>query len=152
MKLNELFELDRLKAPRYDRVGSSLFADFYVDNMNYTVVFMQASTPGHWEMEFKVNPKYGDANSMKIKDEHGIINSGKSPYQIFAHVLTILNNFLEKHKPKLVEFEAIEPSRIKLYDKLTRRFRAESFGYTIETETTEDNSKVYSIIRSNNEI
>jgi len=121
MLLNELFD----NATDYSKVSPYVYA-FTVDKINYTVDFREEILPK--EAREKLNRTANGieiAFSIQTNDEHGkdfkfgITNTGNS-ITVFATVVTIIEEFIQTEKPEFFFFAAEEPSRRKLYDRLSK--------------------------------
>jgi hypothetical protein len=111
-------------------------AEFNVNDKRYAVVFINDS--GMWEVDFF---KIGDA------DGHGITGTGNAS-QVFATVMRVVQDFKNKYKSPPLTFAAnnMEPSRIKLYDKMIKRYAPE-MGYNdvSKSQVKADDDSSYSV-------
>ncbi len=78
-------------------------------------------------------------------DTHGVTGSG-GQFQVFSAVMEILRRFYKEVQPSNVYFMAVEPSRIRLYDRLIKWFASE-FGYEDRSEPTDSKGKDYKLVR-----
>ena len=94
---------------------------YYYDadiNGNHLVLFAD-NEKSVWYIDFEVN------DNMEVTD------SGGNEVAIFSTVIAMLKHFVETASPETVKFTAdkTEKSRISLYDKMVKKFAAES-GYS----------------------
>lgn len=70
--------------------------------------------PTHWDVEF-----YADVD-IRTHDKYGVLNIGNQQ-QVFATVVDIMKTFVKQYRPAIISFQAEEPSRMKLYQRMVSR-------------------------------
>ena len=115
---------------------------FDVGDKHYVVTFDPFDFPGidvtgnRWDVSFALVPKKGEP-TMKIT------GTGDAP-TVFAAVMAIVNEFLEKYQPDVLAFSAEEPERFRLYSRLLNMLGRQGW----ETEEREiGSSRIYEISR-----
>ena len=61
---------------------------------------------------------------------------GTKAMSVFSGVLTLMNEFIKKKKPKVFYFSAKESSRVKLYDAMTKLMIKKIPGYKVKKVNT----------------
>ena len=115
----KLFELRTTLDWEWETVDDdTLMAHFFVNDKHYAVGFELFDFPGakvvgnRWDVSFALIPPGGEPTQE-------ITGTGDAP-TVFAAVMAIVQEFLEKHKPDLLAFSANEPERFRLYSRLLR--------------------------------
>ena len=93
-------------------------AVFMAGDVEYTVVYqpdhISYDGPGYY-MDFY-------ARGGKVRATQGITGTGNE-LVVFSTVVEITKQFVQKERVQILAFSAHEPSRVKLYDALVRRFK-----------------------------
>jgi hypothetical protein len=76
---------------------------------------------------------------------YGVTGSGES-VEVFSNVFARLKDFADKFNPKFARIMAIEPSRVKLYDKMVSTL-AHTINYKYFTFIYENDKKMYLFYR-----
>lgn len=118
-------------------------ASFMADNaIKYTVKIREIDY-NEVEIEFSA---YGHLTPNDDVDlSSGITNTGKA-FPVFATVIAIIKDYVRKYDPKVIEFTAKEPSRVKLYRALVQKITAQ-FGSHYNSGEENAGSFVYFTIR-----
>ena len=120
--------------------GSNWVADFISNHIVYTVSMDHIGNDA-WHVTFVVNQRKTDPMSLKHTQlgkstkfgkvgVFDIIGSGNA-LEVLATVNQVVTDFIKKNKPTTIEFTAEEPSRQKLYKRLTIKL-ARPLGYEIK--------------------
>ena len=117
-----------MKAPKY--------SIFYVDGVAYDVAFMNDN-----EFAFSINVDKSDRKSEFIDrsvktyafgEEPSYISlkrfKTKHPFTVLNHVMKFIDSILRSHKPYFFTYSANDPSKIPLYDKISKRI-CDKYGY-----------------------
>jgi hypothetical protein len=118
MKLFELF--DKNEPFEWTEQSSSRWqAQFFIEDFIYEVNFDFQKTKlfnkDFWLIEFRLVNKTDPNN-----DGYGIEDTGNANL-VFGTVLKIIFDFIKHAQPKMIKFEAKEPSRKKLYTTLVKK-------------------------------
>ncbi len=93
--------------------GSSITSDVTIDGVNYVVGFYKRyleDTENFYEVVFNNKNKN---NSIEITGD------ASNSLRVFSVVGSIIEKFIEEYKPNFFYFSAKEPSRVRLYDRLS---------------------------------
>lgn len=131
MKSSEFItELFNQTAPYYwaewaTKEAGYMRAEFEVDELKYIVNFIDLDRKNSWEVNFSA------------KGNYDLTGTGNA-FIVFSTVGKILKEWILKEHPRLFVFsaDAKEPSRVKLYDKLSLIIRKET-GYRLSLEKDE---------------
>lgn len=87
-------------------------------------------SPNKWEINFGI----GDSESYSL-DMSRTGKSGHDAISIFRKVGNVVSQFINKYKPSEITFtaEKLVPSRVKLYDKLSKVL-SETHGYSLSSQ------------------
>lgn len=95
-------------------------AEFSVGDNDY-IFYAYTSDPleGNWDVEFKIDTEGSELPRHKRFSVTGTGNSA----EVFSNVVDIMRSFLSKYKNKInvLTFNALEPSRKKLYHRMVQR-------------------------------
>ena len=101
--------------PEYDRIVAATFVA--EDETTVRVEFAGLTGPdiaeNGYEMAF-------ERNGYRGMTSFAVTGQGDA-YRVFATVGEILKEFMQKYKPDYLEFEAYEPSRVKLYKRMANK-------------------------------
>lgn len=102
---------------------------FEIGDIPYRLFF--AGEQGTWELTFsidkegKLSPELKD--KVKGTKNFGIVGTGNQG-KVFSTVLAALKELIKKVNPSVIQFSADEISRMKLYNRMVKKF-APSLGY-----------------------
>jgi hypothetical protein len=136
--VNELFDTDVLINTSMKRYDKHLYR-FGIDGLQYRFDAIFDEDEG-WQIFFGIEK----GKKMDVS----ITNTGNQN-KVFAAVLKCLKIFLNKVKPDRIFFTAKEPSRQKLYDRMSKLL-TKMFPYKIDRQDIHrfDKSKFYGFTRS----
>jgi len=115
-----------------DTVSAKLYtAEFSVYDLNYKFVAERSVLEGTWYINF--------SNTLS---KYELSNTGKS-FSVFATILDIFRKFMKTKNPDTIIFQAKEPSRIKLYDRMAKQL--ERMGFTLSESKLKEqpSTKIY---------
>lgn len=103
----------------------------------------EAKDPGYWKTSFKIGETTytidaGGSNHISINfdadGEQGITGKGNE-IAVFSAVCKAIIELIKTRKPKEFSFQALknQPSRVKLYDRLSTRLASQT-GYKLEVD------------------
>ena len=105
------------------------------DGTEVKVNFARSPREDKWQMDFNRNISGDYDNYFDDGDEFALTGEGDA-FRLFATILEILRDFVNRVRPHIVHFSADdrEPSRIKLYDRMIKRF-TNKMGYRLSSRT-----------------
>lgn len=106
--------------PSVNRVSISGVAEFMVNDRQYAVEFFRSQYVKVAGVEFTMNGV--DKNGNPTADTHATDTGGE--LQVFATVVQIIKDFVDQCDPYGLTFNASGHSRIRLYDRIIKRFSA----------------------------
>jgi hypothetical protein len=120
MLLNELFNSarNRVLKWRYDEEHSNeVIASFETsDGKHAYSVAMDGNAEGQWWVSFAhMDPEDGEHST-------DIVPVGDNAISVLATVYDIIKDVIRKKSVKMLVFSAKEPSRVKLYSRMAKRF------------------------------
>ena len=108
-------------------------ATFRAGKIAYEVLFKPKAR--YVQIDFGILPDQSPQwvrNAVHDVGAKGIVDlKDTKPREVFATVIAIVRDYLERNEPERVDFAAVEPSRQKLYAKLVKRL-APSWGYELK--------------------
>lgn len=122
-QVNELFD----QYNNIDWLDTYVSAQFTVGDVTYIFdaqpLEQDDMPPNSWGIAFKKKQKRdpGVSRDVMSKDSFGITGDGNSA-QVFGNVISIMKEFLKHERVGALYFSAEEPSRVKLYRALAKRF------------------------------
>ena len=137
MKLAELFDSDVEKL-KWNKSEKKWFTTFIIEDIPFQMFIVQDELPNDssklgWEVGFGVDSfklrrllsKTKNPKLEKIKDKrwvdntHGVLGTGNQG-KVFSTALAALKEFAKSVNPEYIFFSAEEPSRIKLYRRMSK--------------------------------
>lgn len=115
-----------------DEYAYRIYAGGYVYRLG--MQSFNTNSPGAWDVQFVLlGSEEEEDRRGGFDDTHGTFDIAKTGQQfvIFPVVLGILRKWAARAKPRVVQFVAKEPSRIKLYRSMAARFAPE-LGMQVE--------------------
>lgn len=91
-----------------------------------------------------------DVHFAMVDEENGEnvhhATNGGDEFVVFGTVLAIIKDYIQANSITTISFsaETVEPSRIKLYDRMVQKF---SQGWTVKTEILHNFCKIYTLTR-----
>jgi hypothetical protein len=131
--INELF--NQPVPYQLQDTGDMVHAAFVVGDLRYLAYFAKGSRGGQefWDFTFEFIAK-GDAD--RDDDNSGVDNTGHgSEFVVFATVLSIMQEFISKHKPEVLKFSGDKSNgRSKLYRIMAGKLKNQiaRMGYHVE--------------------
>jgi hypothetical protein len=127
---------------KYEKNAYSI--EFTVEDQHYLLEALQMhESPGEWVVSFSLL-QYSQ-RSKRLHYRSDVTGTGQV-FKVFGVVVHLLENFIHEVHPKRLSFSANsnEPSRVRLYDRLTHMF-ARKYRYRLETSFNTLGSKVYTL-------
>jgi len=134
MKLFEIFK-SRYQWEKHESSTVVRYSFITDTGQQYKVIF-QKVTPLEWELSFHQMGSEGP--------ERGITKT-RDAFKIFSTVIDTLRDFSVTSSASTITFEAKEPSRINLYDKLVQSLE---LGWKlVDISINNDGAKTYTLMR-----
>jgi len=125
-----LLEIRGSKVSNYAWRTPNRRAAFRAGKIAYEVTFKP--TAKAVEVDFAIlpaqSPEWVQKAVANVGEKGIVLDPRTKPRQVFATVLAVIEDYLKRNKPARVEFEAVEPSRKRLYKAILKR-RAPKWGY-----------------------
>jgi len=142
MRLTEVFDSSPAPIKWVSKSARKWVGEFVIDDIPYRLFFsagqsmikkMQKQAAATWELSFSVNTKGKIPPSLKNKigdrgaGGFGVLGTGNQG-KVFSTVMKAMKDLIAKEKPAVIQFSAEEHSRMKLYQRMVKKY-ALSFGY-----------------------